>query len=211
MASEHTHEPGVFAPRCPVCINDAADEAARRGLGVEAALSELETRPGAFGPVNVCCGVSVSVGHDLHCDQSASALVVTGPGDSGRVTAEEVQADLVAADAEYSRMRGVAEGFGIGQVVPEAFTARVEQQFRAEVGRREAEARAVLTERVRAALQEAAGAPMLWEYLDDEETHAKVEGLADAAVDVFVEWLRNPPGRPESGPWATWGGDGVGQ
>lgn len=38
MNGEHTHLPDEFDPRCPVCIDAAADEVAARGLGIEAAL-----------------------------------------------------------------------------------------------------------------------------------------------------------------------------
>lgn len=40
--SEHGHLPGEFDPQCGMCIDQAADEAARRGLGVEAALTNAE-------------------------------------------------------------------------------------------------------------------------------------------------------------------------
>lgn len=91
---------------------------------------------------------------------------------------------------DYDQLRAVAEGFDIGEVVPDAFMRGVEAAFRVEVERCEAEARAVLTDRVQAELQ----SRLDGEFMDPSDGDS-MRRAAEVAVSVFVEWLRNPPVR----------------
>ncbi|CAA0136366.1 Uncharacterised protein [Mycolicibacterium vanbaalenii] len=124
--------------------------------------------------------------------------------------------------AEFERLRELSARLREGQVVvPESFTAAVDQQLRAEHARRESVAREALTELVRQTLvasmrdqsaehagfsAESTARRELWSVRGVLDT----QDAADAVVGVFVEWLREVPERPVSGPWASWGGDGVG-
>jgi hypothetical protein len=67
-----------------------------------------------------------------------------------------------------------------------AFNAIVERQARAEFEQREDRARAAVVAKVRDAMKARKDATAWW-----DET--ELDDLAEAAVDVFVELLRDPP------------------
>lgn len=48
--SEHGHLPSEFVPTCGLCIDAGADEAARRGHGIEAALTPIAPDDPILGP-----------------------------------------------------------------------------------------------------------------------------------------------------------------
>lgn len=68
-----------------------------------------------------------------------------------------------------------------------AWQAQTRRQTDAEMARREAEARAVLTAKVREAIAEVFYGDVAW--CDD------IGASAEKAVDVFIDYLRNPPVR----------------
>lgn len=127
-----------------------------------------------------------------------------GDEDDGVTDALE-WAKRVTAEAERREHDRAVRAAGGGIGVPDGWEA-TKAGFLAEVAERDAQVRGVLVERVAAALAER----LEGEFLDpaDVESMSRAAGVA---VDVLAEFL-NPAlvVRPSSGPWVSWGGDGVG-
>lgn len=83
----------------------------------------------------------------------------------------------------------------------DAILEQAKRRHDAELEQQEAAARAALTERVRAAMETADERDRLvdWDCMADE-TVVEWDALAAAAVDVFVDYLRNPPVREHQPP-----------
>lgn len=79
--------------------------------------------------------------------------------------------------------------------VPEFVNELVSRQADAEFARREAEARAAVVAKVRAEIDAAFGDDRTSYFAGDYITDDDLQALAAAAVDVFIDLLRNPPTR----------------
>jgi hypothetical protein len=92
--------------------------------------------------------------------------------------------------------------------VHEAIMEEAKRRHTAEIKQQEDAAREALTARVSAAMEAADDKDLLvdWDCMADE-TVVDWTALAAAAVDVFIDYLRNPPVReiPSDDPWAAAG------